>query len=56
MNQINAVISDQDFYPTRTSVKFLKSYSNYTILMSLAKIKIKIIDITNILDLLTLMI
>ena len=47
MNQINAVISDLDFYPTRTSVKFLKSYSNYTILMSLAKIKIKIIDITN---------
>ena len=24
MNQINAVISDLDFYPTRTSVKFSK--------------------------------
>ena len=47
MNQINAVISDLDFYPARTTVKFLKSYSNYTILLSLAKIKIKIIDITN---------
>ena len=47
MNQINVVISDLDFYPARTTVTFLKSYSNYTILLSLAKIKIKIIDITN---------
>ena len=27
MNQINVVISDLDFYPARTTVTFLKSYS-----------------------------
>ena len=47
MNHINEVINDLDFYPTQITVKFLKSYSNYTILLSLAKIKIKIIDLTN---------
>ena len=47
MNHINDVITDLDFYPTRITVKFLKSYSNYTVLLSLAKIKIKIIDLTN---------
>ena len=48
MNQINTIINDLDFYPSTITVKFLKSYTNYAILLSLAKIKIKILDLTNV--------
>jgi len=47
MNSINRVINDLNFYPTSITLRFLKSHSNYTILLSIAKIKIKIIDLAN---------
>ena len=47
MSCINCIIDDLHFYPTSISLRFLKSHSNYTILLSIAKIKIKIIDLAN---------
>lgn len=47
MNDIQKVIQKIDFFPKHITIRFLKKYTNYKILIQLAQIKIKIIDLTN---------
>ena len=44
---INNTLDELKFFPYTITLKFLKSYSSYNILLKLAKIKINIISLTN---------
>ena len=47
METINTIIENLNFFPSKLTIRFLKSHSNYSILLKLAKIKIMIMDLTN---------
>ena len=47
METISSIIENLNFFPSKLTIRFLKSYSNYSILLKLAKIKIMIMDLTN---------
>ena len=47
METINNIIENLNFFPSKLTIRFLKSHSNYSILLKLAKIKIMIMDLTN---------
>ena len=47
MEIINNAIINLNFFPGKLTIRFLKSYTNYSILVKLAKIKIMIMDLTN---------
>ena len=47
MEVINSAIENLNFFPSKLTIRFLKSYTNYSILVKLARIKIMIMDLTN---------